>query len=462
MNALPELRVLGALVGLMVAVGVPGPGELTAVPTARLAAVPGSGLGVLQEVPSLRVRTPDAERSVQLTTARGYAAFALPELGRLGWGVDQDRFGATLAGPGGEHVEVRADSPFVRWQSELVQLTDAPYFEAGTLWIPLQFLSDILPAYLSDRYSFDGATGTLDVVPSPGATPGPPSVPPPGPPSESGADSVPDPGSNAAPDTRSPMTSAPAGAEATEGAAQRPAPPDDGIRVVVIDAGHGGADPGSISRSGTREKTVALGIALSMAAALEEQPNLEVRLIRDDDTFVPLWDRGTIATEIKGDRPGVFVSVHANSFSSPARGFETYFLSEARTEHERRVAAIENAPVGHEERPGAAGEDLDFILRELKNLDTQHWSALLAEMVQEEVDEIHPGPNRGVKQGPLAVITNSLMPAVLVEIGYLSDRDEARLLARPGFQEDAGRAIAAAVVRFFERYPPGSGIGEGS
>jgi N-acetylmuramoyl-L-alanine amidase len=241
--------------------------------------------------------------------------------------------------------------------------------------------------------------------------------------------------------------------------ADRPgsAPADDGKRVVIIDAGHGGEDPGSISRSGVQEKTVALGVALAIAHALESVPNLEVHLLRDDDTFIPLWERGAMATDLKGERPGVFISVHANSFKSSARGFEAYFLSDARTEHERRVAAIENAPVGHEEEGAHPGGDLDFILRELKNLDTQHWSALLAQMIQRDVAGIHPGPDRGVKQAPLAVITTALMPAVLVEVGYLSHPEEARLLATPAFQKKAGQAIARAVTEFFDRYPPGSG-----
>jgi N-acetylmuramoyl-L-alanine amidase len=190
---------------------------------------------------------------------------------------------------------------------------------------------------------------------------------------------------------------------------------------------------------------------------LEEEAGIEVHLIRDDDTFVPLWERGARATELKGERPGLFLSIHANAFSSPIRGFETYVVSEARTDHERRVAALENAPLELETRPEVAGGELEFILRDLRNEDHQHWSALLAELVQEEVARVHPGPNRGVKQAPLAVITNALMPAVLVEVGYLSHPEEARLLARPDFQADAGEAIAAAVLRFFERYPPGAG-----
>jgi N-acetylmuramoyl-L-alanine amidase len=192
---------------------------------------------------------------------------------------------------------------------------------------------------------------------------------------------------------------------------------------------------------------------------LKGEENLEVYLTRTGDTLVPIWRRGELATEWKGDRYGVFLSIHANALpgSPGTRGFETYFLSEARTEHERRVAALENAAAELEEEGEGPEEvhDMSFILSELRNLDTQHWSALLAEFVQEELAAIHPGPNRGVKQGPLAVITNTLMPAVLVEVGFLSNRDEERLLTQSAFQEETARALAAAIGEFFGRYPPG-------
>src|SRR6185369_3024583 len=106
-------------------------------------------------------------------------------------------------------------------------------------------------------------------------------------------------------------------------------------------------------------------------------------------------------------------------------------------------AALENEPF---QRPGAASAapdpELNGIVKELRTLDDQHWSSLLAELVQEELRGVHPGPNRGVKQGPLAVITNSLMPAVLVEVGFISNPDEEKLLASPKFQTDAARSLA--------------------
>ncbi len=237
-------------------------------------------------------------------------------------------------------------------------------------------------------------------------------------------------------------------------------PAPDPVRVVIIDPGHGGRDPGSSGAGGVREKDVALAVGLALARALDSVPDLEVHMTRDRDVSVPIWERGEIATRLKGEHPGILISIHLNSLDDrEPRGVETYFLSEARTDHERRVAALENAPLAVEGGDGGAARNLDpgldFILNELRNLDHIHWSADLAGVVQDELAMVHPGPDRGVKQAPLAVITNALMPGVLVELGFVSNGDEERVLADPGFQSQAAAAIAQAVQTFFRRYPPG-------
>ena len=238
---------------------------------------------------------------------------------------------------------------------------------------------------------------------------------------------------------------------------------DSEKRVVIIDPGHGGSDPGTTGAGGRREKDIALAIGRYLERELRGDEDLEVYMTRDRDVLVPLWERGPQATLLKGDRPGVFISIHVNSSpSSPAiRGFETYFLSEARTEHERRVAAIENAPLHLDtelDGDDVAAVDLTFILRELRNLDHQHWSSLLAEGIQSELEDVHPGPNRGVKQGPFAVITNALMPAVLVEVGFITNREEERVLSRGAFQRGVAAALAQGIRDFFLRYPSGQGV----
>ena len=389
-----------------------------------------------QAPPTLGVERADGSVSpINVVLERGYAAVPLSVLGDLGWSVAESEREFTVSVPDEIVIVLRADTPFFTWDGLLLQLADPPYRNGGRAFVPVQLLTDFFPRRLPDLYEFDGARSLLRA--------GDPVRPPSG---SSGA--------------------AAAAAESAEPTLPSTPSPYDGPRVVVIDAGHGGADPGALGPRGVREKDVALGIALELARLLRGESDLEVHLTRDADEFIDLWQRGEIATRLKGDRPGLFVSIHANSFpnSRTTRGFETYFLSEARTEHERRVSAIENAPLsfGGQDVDPAAQPDLEFILRELRNLDHMHWSALLAELIQEELDGFHPGPNRGVKQGVLAVLTNALMPSVLVETGYLSNEDEGRLLGQEGFQRQAAAGIAEAVVRFFERYPPGATASGGS
>ena len=399
-----------------------------------------------QAPPTLGVERADGRVSpVSVVLERGYAAVPLSVFAELGWSTAESGAEATVSVPNEIVVGLRIDSPFFTWDGLLLQLADPPYRSAGQVLVPVQLLTDFFPRRLPDLYEFDGERSLLragDPVPAPAASTG----------------AGQGPGAAGPPDALESVS------------ARLPLAPStyDGPRVVVIDPGHGGEDPGALGPRGVREKDVALGIALELARLLRDQPDLEVHLTRDSDEFVDIWERGEVATGIKGERYGLFISIHGNSFpnSRATRGFETYFLSESRTEHERRVTANENAPLsfqGQDFDPEAQ-PDLGFILRELRNLDHQHWSALLAELVQEELDTFHPGPNRGVKQGVLAVLTNALMPAILVEAGYLSNEDEGRLMGQESFQRQAAAAISRAVVRFFERYPPGAtsgGSGEG-
>jgi N-acetylmuramoyl-L-alanine amidase len=364
----------------------------------------------------------------------------------LGWGETRAGGVYTFSAPSGSIIVLTASTPLFTLDGVLMQFAFPPFTAGGTLRIPVQLFGDFLPQHFPERYSFDGPTLTLRAGPPPGGaeTTSEPPV--------AAAAVSPAEGSGAEPQ---PPVEVPA-----QVSVEAPAP-EDPVRVVIIDAGHGGVDPGAVGPSGVREKTVALGIALALARRLQEEPTLEVHLLRDDDSFIELWDRGQLATEIRGDRPAALVSIHANSFPSrrSAWGFETYFLSEARTEHERRVAAMENAPVSTTGDASVPASELDFIFRELRNHDHQHWAEVLASNIQEELERIHPGPNRGVKQAPLAVLTNSLMPSVLVEVGYLSNPEEERLLSRESFQRDAADALGQAIVRFFEHYPPRSGGG---
>ncbi len=360
-----------------------------------------------QETVSVRVQTSEGrlDPGLDIVTVAGYPAVPAGELTRLGWTVsDSDRETVASWRGGSPRVVFRPDNPFLSWAGQGVHLAEPSYRASGRLFIPLQFLIDILPWKLPNNYRFNPTTRTLTV-------------------------------SEAAPSGSVPF---------------------DPVRVVVIDPGHGGRDPGTRGRGGTLEKDVVLAIGLALARKLEVYPDLDVYLTRDSDTLIPIWKRGEMATAWRGDHPGVFISIHANAVpnSRSTRGYETFSLGEATDEHERRTQALENAAQEFEAEDERApnGSDLSFMLTDLRRLDHQHWSLLLAELVQEQLGNFHPGPNRGVKQGMLAVITNALMPGVLVEVGFLTNPEEEALLTDEAFQDNTATALAAAVREFLRRY----------
>jgi N-acetylmuramoyl-L-alanine amidase len=223
-------------------------------------------------------------------------------------------------------------------------------------------------------------------------------------------------------------------------------------RVVVIDPGHGGRDPGKVGPNGLAEKDVVLAIGVRLADLLRDR-GYEVHLTRDRDTLIALADRPRMANAWKGERQrAVFVSIHANSWRSSVRGFETYFLSDARTEDARRVAEMENAVQELEDGDGDDLDEMDLILASLRNDFYVRASNDLAEVVQRSLADFHPGPDRGVKQAGFRVLVGALMPAVLVETAYMSNPEEARMLGTSAFRQELARGIADAIDRFFEQH----------
>ena len=409
---------------------------------------------VAQDATPLVLRGPQGGTdSLALNHVRGYAAVSGEGLEALGWTVEPRESGLTATMvSGGSVVEFQFGVPLFRWDGDVLQLVDVPFESGGTAHVPLQFVLDFLPVRLEEHYAFlrdQGFFRVRDSVVWAGLRP---------------EAASPDP--EASPSQDESSSTIGAGQEPSDQGSPVPevSPDESGPvkRVVVIDPGHGGRDPGTSGSGGRREKDIALAVGRALARELARDDTLEVYLTRDRDVLIPIWERGELATQWKGDRPGIFVSIHANALPNrgSVRGFETLFLSDARTEHERRVAANENAPLQIDREDAGVeevDEDLGFILRELRNLDHAHWSSLLAKGVQRQLETIHPGPNRGVKQAPLAVLTNALMPAVLVEVGFLTNREEERLISRGEFQGQLAEAMARAIREFFERYPPGQG-----
>jgi N-acetylmuramoyl-L-alanine amidase len=214
------------------------------------------------------------------------------------------------------------------------------------------------------------------------------------------------------------------------------------VRRVIVDPGHGGADVGREGVNGLLEKDVALAIALELKRVLERRDDLEVVLTRTSDEAIGLVDRTELANREGGD---IFISIHLNGwYDSAAQGVETYFLSPAKTEWDANVAREENASV-------AAAEDLDFILWDLvQNVYIQE-SATLAEAVQARLSSDLGLRNRGVKQAGFRVLVGAFMPAILVEVGFLSNPEDAKRLSDRGFHQDVARALADAILDFRTR-----------
>jgi N-acetylmuramoyl-L-alanine amidase len=223
--------------------------------------------------------------------------------------------------------------------------------------------------------------------------------------------------------------------------------------VVVIDPGHGGRDPGRIGPGGIREKDVTLSISKRLATLLAER-GYEVHLTRTTDAYVSLSERPRLANDWKAERPvAVFLSIHANAArAASAHGFETFFLSDARTADERRVAEMENESIRFDDHaPALEEQGLNQILGTLRSDFLMRASHDLAAVVQENIAVFHPGPNRGVKRAGFHVLIGTIMPAVLIETAFISNRDEARLLGSASFQQKVARGIADSVDEFFRR-----------
>jgi N-acetylmuramoyl-L-alanine amidase len=363
--------------------------------------------------------------TVRESTARGYAALPASTLVSLGAELSYAG-GDVVARFGARRVVFSPGAAAVTVDGAAHPLAEAVYDDGGVLYVPVSFFRDALPALSGGGLAVDAAGRVLrGALPAPAREPAVSAAPAPAP----------------APDTTPRLASS-----------GRPAP----RRLVVVDAGHGGRDPGARGADGTREKDVTLAVARRLAALLREDATLEVRMTRDRDTLIALRDRARFANNWKDEgQPALFISIHCNANPSRAAdGFETYFLSEAKTADAKRVEEMENAAMQYEEDSGERSP-LEFIMQDLRQNQYLRESSAWAQMIQDRLREVHPGPDRGVKQAGFAVLNHTFMPAVLVEIGFISNRDEERLLRDRELQDGIARQLAAAVRDFFRRPVPG-------
>jgi N-acetylmuramoyl-L-alanine amidase len=334
--------------------------------------------------------------------------------------------------------------PFAKRDSLTIPLTRAPQVRGGQLYLPFQFVTEVIPRY-GGGYYYDTGHGVLGTFATASADRAAPPV----------ADRAVPPVSDRAAPPRTARSSPQSTVSTPPPARAKPA----GRRTVVIDAGHGGPDNGMTGPIGTPawfvEKDVVLSVAKKVATVLRAR-GVDVLMTRTTDTLIALSDRGRMANSNHGD---VFISIHVNApgtrtaVGARERGFETYFLAEAKTEDSRRVQDMENESVKFETGANAPkGDPLSFIITDMAQNEHLRESSDLAQTIQQGLIEVHPGPNRGVQQANFAVLRGSYMPAALIEIGFGSNQSEATFLSDEANQRALARNIAASVIAYLARY----------
>jgi N-acetylmuramoyl-L-alanine amidase len=367
----------------------------------------------------LVIATPRGETTIPVSMERGTAAVPASLVATaLDVTTSLDGSQATVA-LGGSVFVFQLGAPFVRVSGVVYPLVGSPYLARDTLFLPLEWLTGAVPRVLGTRYHWDAGAARFEER-------APPATPP-----------------------------KPAAVEA------RPPNPLTGLRLahaVVVDPGHGGADPGNPGLyfpQGVVEKDITLRIAKRLRAELLRR-GLGARLTRTTDTLIDLADRGT---QCSADCD-LFVSIHVNAMPRGRQrdrtsGVETYFLSDAKTEDQRRVAKMENDAIRFETRgAGTPTGDVGFILRDLQQNEYLRESARLATLVQGRVSASHPGGDRGVQQAGFMVLNTARRPAILIETGFATNRADAAFLDSALGEHKIASAVADGIVAYlleFER-----------
>ncbi len=217
--------------------------------------------------------------------------------------------------------------------------------------------------------------------------------------------------------------------------------------TVVIDPGHGGRDAGAVS-NGYMEKDINLAVALKVAEILRRR-GYRVIMTRTRDEYVSLAARARLA-----NRSGahIFVSIHCNASRDPkASGMETYFLSESRTSHERAVAILENSALRYDIGYVKENEPVGAILGDMLQTLLLERSYTLALSVHSTAVDMGLAKDRGVKQAGFYVLKWVMMPSILVELGFITNRGEAKKLADEGYQKKLARAIALGIEKYLKK-----------
>ena len=234
------------------------------------------------------------------------------------------------------------------------------------------------------------------------------------------------------------------------------------IKVIIIDPGHGGKDPGAIGQKGLREKEVVLKTCLYLRDYLKKRTkNVKIVMTRDKDVLIPLEKRTKIANKyINKNTAGVFLSVHANaSYNKKTRGTETFVLSPVASDDEARaVAAMENGII---DRKVKKDDPISKILSGMISYENIRESIQMAEFIQQSYKRNLNAKGTtptGVKKALFYVLDGTLMPAALTEIGFLTNRAEEKILRKASYQKKIASSIGKGLIKYINWYNANNGF----
>jgi N-acetylmuramoyl-L-alanine amidase len=223
-----------------------------------------------------------------------------------------------------------------------------------------------------------------------------------------------------------------------------------GLKIgrIVIDAGHGGHDTGTIGPTGLMEKDLCLDVALRLGKIIQQRlPGAEVVYTRSDDTFIPLEERTHVANESKAD---LFISIHANSsHDHAARGIETYYLNLKGSPDAMEVAARENATAQE------SIHDLEDIVKKIarseKIDESREFAADIQESLAKRIQKLNKTvKDRGVRKAPFVVLVGADMPSILTEISFLSNPADEQLLKKPEHRQRVAEGLYQGVASYLQ------------
>ncbi|OHD54253.1 MAG: hypothetical protein A2Y33_16410 [Spirochaetes bacterium GWF1_51_8] len=230
---------------------------------------------------------------------------------------------------------------------------------------------------------------------------------------------------------------------------------DDGFipfNAVIIDAGHGGNDPGALGASGSKEKDVVLSLTKKVYQYFKNDKQFNIFLTRKNDTFVTLEDRVKFSSKVAKDYHPVFISIHANaSPNKSVSGIEVFYLSDAVSDHEvKEVELLENAKFSQADIEKT--EVLFSIIADLIRDGIKLESEQMANFVYKTLVNTAKAPGRGVKAGNFYVLKYNPVPAILIEVGFMSHKDEGKKLMNKDYQDKLAQGIYYGVKKYINEY----------